>query len=197
MSDPTPPAVSEAMREAVALSPERVKRRLHTHPGCLGPTVDACTLIDRQASEIARLTGERDRLRRDHLPHMCRDEHTEIRHGLSDDDERCPVCRERDRAEAAEAETARLRADAERFRALMRCGRIKPQGSAGVDPKTGARTYLDQPGSVHFGAEFWVAPEAEPNNMTIWGRHCLHALADDILAFEARAALTSQEKTDG
>lgn len=32
------------------------------------------------------------------LPHMCRDEHTEIRHGLSDDDERCPVCRERDRA---------------------------------------------------------------------------------------------------
>lgn len=43
------------------------------------------------------------------MPHMCRDGHTEIRHALSDDDERCPVCRERQRAEAAEAENERLR----------------------------------------------------------------------------------------
>ena len=80
-----------------------------------------------------------------------------------------------------------LAGDAARFRALMRCGRIKPQGSAGVNTKTGERTYPEEPGSVHFGAEFWVQPEAEPSNMTIWGRHCLRALADDILAFEAAA----------
>lgn len=92
-----------------------------------------------------------------------------------------------------EAENERLREDATRFRALMRCGRIKPQGSAGVDPKTGERTYPEQPGSVHFGAEFWVQPEAEPSNMTIWGRHCMRALAEDILAFEAEAPLTGAE----
>ena len=75
--------------------------------------------------------------------------------------------------------------DAARFRALMRCGRIKPQGSCGVNPITGHRTYPEDPGTVHFGAEFWVQPEATPSNATIWGRHCLRALADDILAYEA------------
>lgn len=80
-----------------------------------------------------------------------------------------------------------VKEDAARFQALMRCGRIKPQGSAGVDPKTGERTYPSEPGSVHFGAEFWVQPEEITSRMTIWGRHCLRALADDILAFEAAA----------
>ncbi len=99
------------------------------------------------------------------------------------------------RAEAAEGQVAELEAekaslweDAARFRALMRCGRIKPQGSAGVHPGTGERTYPDEPGSVHFGAEFWVQPEATPSNATIWGRFCLRALADDILAYEAAEA---------
>lgn len=86
------------------------------------------------------------------------------------------------------ATAADIAQDAARFRALMRCGRIKPQGSAGVDPKTGARTYPEQPGAVHFGAEFWVQPEDAPSNMTVWGRHCLRALADDILAFELATA---------
>lgn len=47
------------------------------------------------------------------LPHMCRDGHSEIRHADSGDDERCPVCQERDRAEAALAEVARLSAEVE------------------------------------------------------------------------------------
>lgn len=90
-------------------------------------------------------------------------------------------------AQAALARAERAEKDAARFQALMRCGRIKPQGSAGVDTKTGERTYPDEPGSVHFGAEFWVQPEEKPSNLTIWGRHCLSALADDILAYEAAA----------
>lgn len=108
----------------------------------------------------------------------------------------------RKRAEAAEASAAHLRAenanlrdrvreaekDADHFRALMRCGRIKMQGSAGVDTKTGERTYAEHPGAVHFGAEFWVQPEDKPSNLTTWGRHCLRALAEDILAYEAAKA---------
>ncbi len=63
--------------------------------------------------------------------------------------------------------------DAARFRALMRCGRIEPQGSAGVDPRTGERTYPGEPGSVHFGAEFWVPPPKAtrwfaPSSMPVW-----------------------------
>jgi hypothetical protein len=79
-----------------------------------------------------------------------------------------------------------IEADAARFRALMRCPRIKMQGSAGVDPKTGERTD-NRPGGVHFGAEFWpVGPHHESGQCEpTWGRHCLRALADDILAVEA------------
>jgi predicted RNase H-like nuclease (RuvC/YqgF family) len=38
------------------------------------------------------LRAEIERLRRDHMPHMCRMDHQEIRHEESGDDERCPVC---------------------------------------------------------------------------------------------------------
>ncbi len=96
-----------------------------------------------------------------------------------------------------EAENVSLREDAARFQALMRCGRIKPQGSCGVDPITGERRYPETPGAVHFGAEFWVQPEPEPSQFTTWGRHCLRALADDILAYEAArptAPATEQEE---
>jgi hypothetical protein len=98
--------------------------------------------------------------------------------------------------DAALARAERAEKDAARFQALMRCGRIKPQGSAGVDTKTGERTYPDEPGSVHFGAEFWVQPEERSSNLTIWGRHCLSALADDILAYEAagREALSREKE---
>lgn len=86
--------------------------------------------------------------------------------------------------------------DADRFRALMRCGRIKMQGSSGVDPDTGERNG----NNVHFGAEFWPEPLPEEYRLehpdstsmydrnTKWGRACLRALADAILEEEARAA---------
>ncbi len=87
--------------------------------------------------------------------------------------------------------------DAERFRALLRCGRIKMQGSSGVDPKTGKRNG----NNVHFGAEFWPEPipagyEEHYEASTRWGRACIKALADAILEEEARAALTAKQ-TDG
>lgn len=80
--------------------------------------------------------------------------------------------------------------DAARWRALMRCGRIKMQGSAGVDPHTGERR---NGSNVHFGAEFW--PERLPDDYrakhpeeaanydrsTRWGVACLTALADAII----------------
>lgn len=83
------------------------------------------------------------------------------------------------------------RRDAERFRALMRCGRIKMQGSSGVDPKT-----LERNGNnVHFGAEFWPDPPKPEyahldggERSTAWGRACLRHLADAILEREAREA---------
>jgi hypothetical protein len=83
--------------------------------------------------------------------------------------------------------------DAERFQALMRCGRIKMQGSSGVDPHTGERNG----NNVHFGAEFWpepIEPEWEDTYRaeTTWGRACLRALADAILEQEARAALNQK-----
>lgn len=79
--------------------------------------------------------------------------------------------------------------DAARFRALMRCGRIKMQGSSGVDPHTGERNGSN----VHFGAEFWPEP-ASPEftehyaKGTAWGRACLRHLADAILEHEAQAS---------
>jgi hypothetical protein len=90
--------------------------------------------------------------------------------------------------------------DAERWNALLRCARIRMQGSAGFDPKTGERqeysnstgkyTKGDTSGWVHFGAEFWsVYPGAEDyEGHNQWGRHALTALADDVL-LKARQAI--------
>lgn len=91
-----------------------------------------------------------------------------------------------------------LEGDAARFQALMRCGRIKMQGSSGVDPHTGERNG----NNVHFGAEFWpepIEPEWEETYRTgtTWGRACLRALADAILEQEARAALTPPPERQG
>ncbi len=88
--------------------------------------------------------------------------------------------------------------DAARFQALMRCGRIKMQGSSGVDPHTGERNG----NNVHFGAEFWPEPPKPEyahldggERSTLWGRACLRALADAILEQEARAALNQKGKS--
>ena len=87
---------------------------------------------------------------------------------------------------AAEVERDEALADAERFRALMRCPWISMQGAAGVHPETGERTG----GGVHFGAEFWPHPPSPEfvghyAKSTAWGRACLRALADAILEHEA------------
>ncbi|MFA6043597.1 MAG: hypothetical protein WC718_01315 [Phycisphaerales bacterium] len=86
--------------------------------------------------------------------------------------------------------------DAQRWRALMRCGRIKMQGSAGVDPHTGERR---NGSNVHFGAEFWPEPlepryraaypesAAKYDEGTKWGLACLTALADELIELEARS----------
>lgn len=71
---------------------------------------DLVALLDQRAEE--------ERKRGWNYPHMCRDGHPEIGHALSDDDERCPVCRERDRADAA-AEEAR-REERERAARIVR-----------------------------------------------------------------------------
>lgn len=90
---------------------------------------------------------------------------------------------------AVDDAAADLVRDAERFRALMRCGRIKMQGSAGVDPHTLERR---NGSNVHFGAEFWPEPipkgfEEHYEKSTLWGRACIMALADAIIEQEARA----------
>lgn len=89
--------------------------------------------------------------------------------------------------------------DAERFRALTRCGRIKMQGSSGVDPHT-----LERNGNnVHFGAEFWPEPydpakwETTYGASTRWGRACLRHLADAVIETEALAALKSTPAQEG
>lgn len=73
------------------------------------------------------------------------------------------------------------REDAERWRALMACPRIRLYGCAGLDPKTGEKN--EYPG-VHFGADFWSYGEVEGEQsgpeVTQWGKNCLIALADDI-----------------
>lgn len=61
------------------------------------------------------------------------------------------------------------------------------QGSAGVNPNTGAR----ERETVHFGAEFWSFPPSPDfvdhyAKSTAWGRSCLLALADAILEREAQ-----------
>lgn len=84
--------------------------------------------------------------------------------------------------------------DAARWRALMRCGRIKMQGSSGIDPETGERNG----NNVHFGAEFWPEqldpdyrakyPEEAANydRSTRWGVFALTALADAIIEDESK-----------
>jgi hypothetical protein len=47
----------------------------------------------------------------DALPHMCRMDHQEIRHGGGDDDERCPLCRVLDENARLRSEVAQLRAE--------------------------------------------------------------------------------------
>lgn len=73
--------------------------------------------------------------------------------------------------------------DAQRMRALAACPGISMHGSAGVDPRTGARSYPGQPGSVHFGAIF--LPDVAPSETTTaWGRYAVVAMADDVIAVE-------------
>lgn len=100
----------------------------------------------------------------------------------------------------------RMKTDAERWQALLRCARIRMQGSAGIDPVTGERreysnetgeyTYGDTSGWVHFGAEFWsIYPsyvesktQEERDAENLWGRNALIALADDVILKERQMA---------
>lgn len=93
---------------------------------------------------------------------------------------------------------AELEAAARRWNALMRVGKIKMQGSAGVNPHT-----LERNGNnVHFGAEFWPEPPKPEyaaldggEHSTAWGKACLTALADAVL--EREAALPKPPLTGG
>jgi hypothetical protein len=75
--------------------------------------------------------------------------------------------------------------DAERWRALMKCARIRMFGSAGFDRETG-KPHGDN--WVHFGAEFWstypVPPErqADVDEGNEWGKQAFIALTDHIMA---------------
>jgi hypothetical protein len=77
--------------------------------------------------------------------------------------------------------------DAEKWRALLRCGRIRMFGSANVDTKTGEVQNRDD--WVHFGAEFWshypqgsLAENPEnKDDPKRWGNLALMALVDQIL----------------
>ncbi len=100
---------------------------------------------------------------------------------------------------------AEILEDAERWRAIMRCARIRMQGSAGFDPLTGVRReYRNDTGEfeasdegwVHFGAEFWsiypsyteTKSQEERDAENLYGRNALRCLADDVLLKERRAA---------
>ena len=107
---------------------------------------------------------------------------------------------------------------AERWNALLSCARIRMQGSAGVNPQTGAReTYdnescqlvPDEKGWVHFGAEFWsVYPSwteslatnekwaKEHELHSTWSKHALTALADDVIKRRQSAALAEMVALD-
>lgn len=82
---------------------------------------------------------------------------------------------------------AQMELAALRWNALLTCARIRMQGSAGVDPKTGER---NDDGWVHFGAEFWSTypsgtgseAEAADAHTRTWAVHALTALADDVIA---------------
>lgn len=81
--------------------------------------------------------------------------------------------------------------DAARWRALMSVPRIRMQGSAGVDPKTGKRR--NGP-AVHFGAEFWTDTgddydrSKDPQNALEWGLAALTATADRMIERNAAIA---------
>ncbi len=77
--------------------------------------------------------------------------------------------------------------DAARLHALLMCPSIRMHGSAGVDTKTGARLY--EPGGVHFGG--WFMPEDGGGSPSPWARHCLLALAADIIECEGGKAPSS------
>jgi hypothetical protein len=95
------------------------------------------------------------------------------------------------------------REDAERWRALLRCPRVRMWGSAGFDRDTGNRRPEDEGNWVHFGGEFWseyrmseeqVAQTAPANE---WSRRALTALADRIRENEARAMISAALTQEG
>lgn len=64
------------------------------------------------------------------LPHMCHDGHPEIQHSLSNDDERCPVCREQDRVDDARRRAAEA-VKAEAQKVALQVGRELGEPSIG------------------------------------------------------------------
>jgi hypothetical protein len=94
------------------------------------------------------------------------------------------------RVQAAEIVNRIQLEDAQRFRALLRCGRIRMFGVANVDSENGE--FKDPNDWVHFGAEFWsIYPQGtlkeDPENkhdLNRWGNLALMALADHVLHVE-------------
>jgi hypothetical protein len=89
---------------------ETTGQRIAREWAALELSVGLGNLAARIDEALATVTAERDVLRAEcaaawALPRMCRDGHDAV--GFGGDEERCPVCRERD---AARAEMAKLRA---------------------------------------------------------------------------------------
>lgn len=178
-----------------------------------GTWLDLLKANEAQAKELAEARAERDRLNtaycqavneatqqkveRSHVERRFVEER--VIAGKAHEADAKAFLAANSRAEAAEKEVERLQEDADRWNALLRCARIRMQGSAGFDPETGERreyknaTGEYEPSSdgwVHFGAEFWsVYPGHEDEDPARrWGTVALKALADDVLLKE-RAAL--------
>lgn len=109
MSDPTPPTVSDAMREAVAPVTRAEVR------ACIGPTIPLRRRwvdllmrgpIARLQAETARLMGERDEIREAFM---------RVAEAIGAPASERLDLEVRDRLRAAEAETARLRAENDRL----------------------------------------------------------------------------------
>lgn len=105
-----PSADTDRLREALAesfqsLGFSRSDAEVRAAILLSGPLAPLLAAITAERTRTEEAEAERDRARQERMPHMCRDDHPEIRHAVSGDDERCPVCRERDRADAAEAQT--------------------------------------------------------------------------------------------
>ncbi len=75
--------------------------------------------------------------------------------------------------------------DAMRMRALCACPIIEMHGSAGIHAGEGRRLYPEEPGMVHFGANFMGRDVSEA--VTQWGRFSLALIAEDRIAFEGEA----------